>query len=66
MLRHLATRAGVKDNDIFYGIASEVTYNFGAKQRRLLFEWLNDIEERVPGGLRWRRRQRSRVKVRKR
>jgi len=56
MLRHLAEHAGARDRTIFHGIASLVTADFGPKQRRILFEWLNEIEESAPWGprRRWR------------
>ena len=56
MLRHLAEHAGARDRNILHGIASLVTADFGPKQRRILFEWLNEIEESTPWGprRRWR------------
>src|ERR1700686_2883115 len=45
-----------RDRNILHGIASLVTADFGPKQRRILFEWLNEIEESAPWGprRRWR------------
>ena len=56
MLRHLAEHAGARDRNILHGIATLVTADFGPKQRRILFEWLNKIEESTPWGprRRWR------------
>lgn len=46
MFRNLAKQAGVKE-DYVLRIASEVTASLGPKQRRILFRWLNEIDERV-------------------
>jgi hypothetical protein len=56
MLRHLAEHAGARDRNILYGIASLVTADFAPKQRKILLEWLNEIEESTPWGprKRWR------------
>jgi hypothetical protein len=56
MLRHLAERAGARDRNILYGITNLVVANFSPKQRKILFEWLNEIEESPPWGprRRWR------------
>jgi hypothetical protein len=56
MLRHLAEHAGARNRNILHGIASLVTADFGPKQRRILFEWLNEIEESTLWGprRRWR------------
>ena len=54
MLRDLAKHAGARNQDILYGIASLVTAYFGPKQRRTLFEWLNEIAESTPWGPRGR------------
>ena len=56
MLRHLAEHAGARDRNILRGIASSVVADFGPKQRRILFEWLNEIEESTPWGPRRRSR----------
>jgi hypothetical protein len=56
MLRHLAERAGARDRNILYGITNLVVADFSPKQRKILFEWLNEIEESTPWGprRRWR------------
>lgn len=62
MLQHLAKHAGARDRNILHGIASEVTAYFDPKQRRMLFGWLNQIEEDTPWGPRhrWRRQKPTR------
>lgn len=50
MLRNLVKRAGAKDRNVLYGIASEVNNRFDAEERQRLFGWLNEIEESTPWG----------------
>jgi hypothetical protein len=56
-LRNLAKRAGAKNRNVLYGIASEANDRFDAEGRQRLFRWLNEIEESAPWG-RGRRRRR--------
>jgi hypothetical protein len=62
MLRQLAQKAGARDRNILHGIATLVTAYFKPKQRRMLFGWLNEIEENTPWGprRRWRRQKPAR------
>jgi len=65
ILQELAERAGARDWKL--QISSAIAKFFPLQERKMLFEWLNEIEEKAPWGprRRWRRPsllQRQRVR----
>jgi hypothetical protein len=61
MLRNLAEHAGARNQNVLYGIARLVVADFGPKQRKILFGWLNEIEESTPWGPRHRWRHATKL-----
>jgi|SRR5271157_386740 len=52
-LAGIARRCGVK-KDLFHGIATSVDHSFNMKQKKILYELLNEIEENIPwAGIDW-------------
>jgi hypothetical protein len=52
-LRHIARLCGVRNKNLFFGIASSIDSDFNMKQKKVLYELLNTIEEDLP----WRAKQ---------
>ncbi len=47
-LRHIADLCGVRNKNLFFGIADYIDSQFGMKQKEVLYELLNKIEEDLP------------------
>jgi len=55
-LRRIAQCCGTKDRNLFFGIAGYIDLTFDLNQRKILYEWLNRIEENIPWrGINWNR-----------
>ena len=47
MLRNLARRVGAR-GDVLFGVANHIDHTFPPEQKKVLFQLLNDIEEKIP------------------
>jgi len=55
-LRHIAQLSGARDPNLFYGIAGFIDSNFDIRQKKILYELFNQIEENIPWkGINWHR-----------
>src|SRR3990172_2251532 len=43
--RRIAEFCGARDKDLFYGIAGLFDHNFSQKQKKIIFELINDLEQ---------------------
>src|SRR5262249_46851729 len=47
-LQYIADRCGVRDKNLFHGIAGTIDYSFDMEQKKVIYELLNKIEEDIP------------------
>jgi hypothetical protein len=52
MLNNIARQCGVKKQQLFFGTASSINFHFNPEQRRILYRYLNEIQENIP----WKRK----------
>ncbi len=52
--RYITRRCRTKNKNLFHGIATYLDHNFSMKQKKILYETLNQIEEDIPwDGIDW-------------
>ncbi len=53
-LRRIARMCGVRDKSMFHGSAGYIDYSFDLKQKKLIFEWIDRLEQGIPWqGINW-------------
>lgn len=47
-LQYIADRCGVRNKNLFHGIAGTIDFSFDMEQKKIIYELLNRIEEDIP------------------